>query len=323
MAAFSSKDPGARDAPTTENIAQRRADRRGEQAHAGSGVGIATDVSQATAAVSRRSGYPAALSRRRVSVGMIALLAVLAAQVAVILFPGLVSSADPNVVNPQMAYATPTAQHPLGTDSYGRDILARLIAGTKLSFERAGGAFVVAMTLGVVCGLTAGYYGKFVDFVFVWFVDLALSVPGIVLGILLIALVGTGDTVVAIAIGLTIWPGILRIVRSATLVETHKEYVEAARSMGATIRRQIFSHILPNILPKIVGLSGVWLGAALKIEIGLAFLGVGIQPPASTLGSLLKDGYGAMLVDPREVLFALGVICLNVILLTRLSNEWV
>ncbi len=182
--------------------------------------------------------------------------------------------------------------HPFGTDVQGRDLLQRVLYGGRISLRVGLAAVAVAMTIGTVLGLIAGYAGGRVDMFIVWLIDILLAFPGILLAIAIVAVLGPSLTNSLIAISITQIPIYIRIVRSVTLGLKERDFVHAAQALGSRSPRIIFSHILPNSLSPLLVQVTMSIGTAILDVAALGFLGLGAQPPAAEWGSMIADGFG-------------------------------
>ena len=184
----------------------------------------------------------------------------------------------------------PSPEHVMGTDNLGRDILSRVVFGTRISLQMGFIAIAIAATVGTAMGLVAGAYGGIVDNVLMRFVDALMAVPGILLALTVAAVLGTGLSTAMIAVGIAWIPSFARIVRSLVLQVKEMPYIEAARSLGNSDSRLIWRHVLPNALTPVLVLSSLGVGSAILIGAALSFLGVGAQPPTAEWGIMLSEG---------------------------------
>ncbi len=230
--------------------------------------------------------------RRRVRLTPSAMLGivVLAVVGCVALFPGLVTRTSPDEVDLASRLAPPSRGHILGTDNIGRDLLARLAHGARLSTLVAVTSVGGAVLIGVTLGLLAGYYGRWADAAIMRVVDIFLAFPAILLALALVVVLGAGASSVVIALVLVFWTQYARVVRASTLAEREKAYVEAARALGAGDLRILHRHILPNVLSPVVILATLGMGAAVVAESALSFLGMGVQPSTPSWGWTLAFG---------------------------------
>ncbi|HVA89732.1 MAG TPA: ABC transporter permease [Chloroflexota bacterium] len=186
----------------------------------------------------------------------------------------------------------PSAAFPLGTDSTGRDVLSRVLAGARISLTVGVVAVAIATFFGALLGLLSGYFGGWTDQIIMRLMDVMLAFPDILLAIVIITVLGVGLTNVMIAVGIAAVPAYTRIVRAAVLAVREQDYVEAARAFGAPHWRIIFSHILRNVLTPIIVLVTLSIGLAILTAAGLSFVGLGAQPPTPEWGDMLNDAQG-------------------------------
>lgn len=183
-----------------------------------------------------------------------------------------------------------TSGHLLGTDQFGRDVLSRILYGARISLAIGFVATGIAVTLGTLLGAVAGYAGGWVDAVLMRFTDMVLAFPRLVLLILLVALFSPSLTLIILVLGLTQWPGTTRIVRGDVLSLREREYIQAARALGFGRWRIIFRHLVPNVLAPVIVTATLGIGNTIVMEAGLSFLGLGVQPPTPSWGSMVSDG---------------------------------
>lgn len=214
----------------------------------------------------------------------------------------------------------PTRLHLLGTDQLGRDILSRIVYGSRLSLAVAAAGVVAGAVAGIPIGLTAGYYGKWWDAVVMRVMDVLLAFPGILLAIGIIALLGPGLPNVMIAIGVFGVPQFARLVRGSTLQVKSQDFVEAARAQGAGDIRILFQHILPNVLAPIVVMATLRTAQAILIASSLSFLGLGATPPTPEWGAMLSDGRAYFQTYPHIAAFPGVAIFVTVLGLNLLGD---
>jgi ABC-type dipeptide/oligopeptide/nickel transport system permease subunit len=209
----------------------------------------------------------------------------------------------------------------LGTDKYGRDILSRIIIGTRVSLSVGLITLIISLTIGLVLGSLAGYYRGRTDDVIMWFINVIWSIPTLLLVFAITLALGKGFWQVFIAIGLTMWVNVARIVRGQILAEREKEYVEATRAMGFSGFRTIVKHIWPNIMGPVLVIAASNFASAIVIEAGLSFLGVGVQPPQPSWGLMIKENYNFIITQNPMLALAPGfAIMLLVLAFNLLGN---
>jgi oligopeptide transport system permease protein len=209
----------------------------------------------------------------------------------------------------------------LGTDKYGRDILSRLIVGTRVSLAVGLISIIISVTLGVLLGALAGYLRGWVDDVIMWLINVIWSIPTLLLVFAITLLLGKGFWQVFIAVGLTMWVSVARIVRGQILSVREFEYVEAARALGFSTVRIIFRHILPNVMGPVLVVAASNFASAIVIEAGLSFLGVGVQPPQPSWGLMIKENYNFIITHNPMLALAPGfAIMLLVLAFNLLGN---
>lgn len=202
----------------------------------------------------------------------------------------------------------------LGTDKYGRDLLSRLLIGTRVSISVGFISVFISLIIGVSLGSLAGYYkGKIDDFI-MWLVNVIWSIPTLLLVIAITLALGKGFWQVFIAVGLTMWVEIARIVRGQVLSTREEEYVQAGKVLGLNSFRIILNHILPNVLSAIIVISAANFASAILIEAGLSFLGLGVQPPVPSWGSMIKDHYAYIIMNKAYLAIIPGIAIVTLVL---------
>ena len=214
----------------------------------------------------------------------------------------------------------PSWEHPFGFDMVGRDLLSRLIRGTRVAFLVGMSATAIALTIGVTVGATAGYFGGWVDSILSRIVDSIMAFPLIVLLITLAAVVGPGVRTTVFVIGLTVWAQYARVVRAEVLSVRERDFVTSARSAGASDPRIIFRHILPNVLGPVIVLASLAVGGIIILEAALSFLGLGVQPPTPSWGGMLADARPFITTYPHMPIFPGVMIFLTVIAFNLLGD---
>lgn len=230
----------------------------------------------------------------------------------------LISPFDPNEIDRNSILEPPGGAHILGTDDLGRDVFSRMVYGSWISLAVGFVAVGIATIIGIIFGALSGYYGGWTDRIIMRFVDIMLSIPTFFLILAVIAFIGPSIWNIMIIIGLTSWMGVARLVRAEFLSLKEREFVLAARAIGAGDMRIIFSHIMPNSLSPVFVSAVLGVAAAILIESALSFLGLGVQPPTPSWGNILTLGK-----DNIEIAWWLSVLPGLAILFTVLSYNLV
>jgi peptide/nickel transport system permease protein len=223
--------------------------------------------------------------------GALASVIVIAAVVVVAVLAAALAPHDPTKIVLDDALKGPSSSHWLGTDALGRDNLSRLIYGARVAFEIAIPSIVGAFVVGGVIGLVAGYVGGVIDKVFLILFDAVISFPSVILGLALLTLLGPSKKSVILVIALAMIPYYGRLARAQTLGQIRNEYVRAERALGASRSRVLLRHVMPNAFAPLLVIVAIDIPTAIAIEAGLAFLGLGVQPPTPDWGVMLNDGF--------------------------------
>jgi peptide/nickel transport system permease protein len=214
-----------------------------------------------------------------------------------------------------------TKKYWLGTDKFGRDILSRLIIGTRVSLAVGLIAVLISLTLGILLGALAGYFRGWVDDVIMWLVNVTWSIPTLLLVFAITMAMGKGFWQIFIAVGLTMWVSVARLIRGQVMAIKEMEYVQAARALGLKNSRIILRHILPNILGPVMVIAASNFATAIIVEAGLSFLGIGIQPPQPSWGLMIKENYNFIIThNPLLALIPGFAIMLLVLAFNLLGN---
>jgi peptide/nickel transport system permease protein len=202
----------------------------------------------------------------------------------------------------------------LGTDKYGRDLLSRILIGTRISFFIGFIAVFISLVIGIIMGALAGYYGGKIDAIIMWVINISWSIPTLLLVIAITLALGKGFWQVFIAVGLTMWVEVARVVRGQVLGVKKMQYVTAAKALGFTDLRIIFKHILPNILAPVIVISAANFAGAILIESGLSFLGIGAQPPTPSWGAMIKDHYSYIILGKPYLAIIPGIGIMSLVM---------
>jgi len=237
--------------------------------------------------------------------------------VAVIVTAGLAAPMlaphDPTAVSLERRLLAPSSEYPLGTDHLGRDELSRLIYGARTTLGTASVVLLVVMTIAVTVGTISGYYGGRLDTLLMGLVDLLLAFPGLILAVAIAGTLGPSLMNVMIAMAAVWWAGYARLIRGMVLSLRQREFVEAARAIGASDRRIMIVHILRNILGPVVVLATLDMGWIILAISGLNYLGLGAQPPTPEWGAMLNDGRPLLQLAPQMMLYPGAAIFLVVL----------
>jgi peptide/nickel transport system permease protein len=215
----------------------------------------------------------------------------------------------------------PSLAHLVGTDQLGRDIFSRLIYGTQIAFAVALPTMAIAIGLGLLLGVLAGYVGRNVDSVIIVMLDTMQAFPGIILALALIALLGPSTVNLVIVLAITFAPGYARVSRALVLKTKKNQFIEAERSLGASGVRIARVHVIPNIIAPLIIMLAMDLPAVVTAEAGLSFLGLGVQPPAPSWGAVLNDGFVYVRDSPWGVIGGGGALIITVIGFTLLGES--
>ena len=256
-----------------------------------------------------RDAFAVILRNRLAALGLIIVLWI---SLTAILAPQLATH-DPLKMNLAERLVRPSAEHWLGTDSYGRDIFTRLVYGSRIAMRVALGAVLLAVVIGVPIGALSGYAGGWVDTLIMRGIDTFLAFPGRLLAITLVAAMGPTFLTLYLAIGITSVPGYARVVRASVLSQKEKEYVEAARMTGEPEFRILFYQILSNCMAPILVLVSLDFAHAILVESSLSFLGLGFPPPAPSWGLMLSEARGYMELAPHVAIIPGLVISLTIL----------
>lgn len=242
---------------------------------------------QATRLISQRRRLWRTFTRNRTAVVGLVLVALI---VLIAVAAPLLAPFDPLTQETTRRLSPPTTLHWFGRDDLGRDILSRVIYGTRVSLLVGVLSVLLGGVLGTSLGLTAGYAGGKVEIGIMRLIDILLAFPDLITGMLVAAVLGPGLVKLIIAIGLTITPRFARLSHGPTLTVKERDFVSAARALGAGSGRILRLHILPNILGELLVLASLWTASAIRLEASLSFIGLGVSPPTPTWGQMIRDG---------------------------------
>lgn len=257
-------------------------------------VAAAANVHELPRARARAGFWRRLVAHRSGLVGAVLVVGV----VSIGLLAPVLSHQDPNTIDMDHALEAPSWAHPLGTDAFGRDVVTRVMYGARFSLEVGVVSRVIALVIGTVLGLLAGFYGKRTERWVMRLADVTLAYPGLLLLIAVVAAIGPSKLALFVSIGVVGWAGVARLVRSQVLTVKEREYVLAIRSIGASDLVVIARHVLPNVLTPIIVIFSMGLGASIMAEASLSFLGLGAQPPTASWGSMISNGIDYLRVAP-------------------------
>ena len=258
-----------------------------------------------------------ALSQNRLAWIGLALLALIV--LVAVLAPWL-APYDPLEQNIAARLEPPSAEYWLGTDSYGRDVLSRLIYGARVSLFVGFAAIIVAMLVGTTIGVISGYVGGLFDQIVMGVLDVMLAFPTLLLGLMIAAMLGASLENLIIAIAVTEIAPFARVARAPTISLRERDFVEASRSYGCGPVRIMTRHILPNMMSDVVVMSSLWLASAIRTEASLSFIGLGVPPPTATWGSMIREGFENILDAWWLAVFPSLAILLTVLALNLLGD---
>jgi peptide/nickel transport system permease protein len=247
-------------------------------------------------------------------------LVLLAAIIIVAVFAPLIAPHDPLEQNIVVRLEPPSAEFLLGTDGYGRDVLSRLIYGARISLLVGFLAILVAMIIGATIGIVAGYVGGRFDQLVMGLLDVMLSFPTLLLGLMIAAMLGASLQNLIIAIAITEIAPFARVARAPTISLKQRDFVEAGRALGFGPVRIMGVHILPNMISDVIVMSSLWMASAIRTEASLSFIGLGVPPPTPTWGSMIREGFENILDGWWLAVFPSLAILVTVLALNLLGD---
>jgi ABC-type dipeptide/oligopeptide/nickel transport system permease subunit len=233
----------------------------------------------------------------------------------------LVVSTGPDQIDPTHPFAAASGQHWLGTDEVGRDLLSRLLYGGRLSLMVCAGSVAIAFVLGTIWGVAAADRGGWVDEILMRTADIAMAIPQILFALVCVAAFGASLLSLTLITGILLTPSSARMARSVTIQETALDYYSASIAYGAGKIRLLSTEVLPNILPALASQAAINAASAIILEASLSFVGLGVQPPQTSWGVLLQEGYGYLYNDPTYALSPAVMILLTVLCLNLVANK--
>jgi peptide/nickel transport system permease protein len=258
---------------------------------------------------------PSAWQRATRSGGLAIGLVLALAMVLVALAAPWLAPYDPNAQDVLLKLEPPSAAHPFGTDDFGRDVLSRVIYGSRISLFVGAIATLAGVLAGTLIGVVSGYFGGLVDRTITALTDVLLSFPQLIMGLILVAVLGASLTNLILAIAITAVPAFVRVARASTLAMKERDFVDACRSLGFGDPRIMFMHVLPNIVDEVVVMGSLWFAAAIRTESTLAFIGLGVPPPTATWGGIIRDGFDNLLDAPWLSIFpSIGLLAIMIAL---------
>jgi ABC-type dipeptide/oligopeptide/nickel transport system permease subunit len=227
---------------------------------------------------------------------------------------------QPDQIRMEHSLQPPSRAHPLGTDVFGRDVATRLLFGARFSLEVSVLSRLIAIAIGTLMGLLAGYFGGRLEGAVMRLADITLAYPGLLLLIAVVAAVGPSMAALFVALGVVGWAGVARLVRAQVLSLKEREFVLAVRSLGVSHARVISHHLLPNVVTQLIVIFSMGLGAAIMAESSMSFLGLGAQPPTASWGNMISGGLDYLRVAPWLSLSPGIVITMTVLGLNMLGD---
>lgn len=238
--------------------------------------------------------------------------------VMIALLAPLLAPYDPLVQDVRNMLSPPNKQHLFGTDDLGRDVFSRVLYGARVSIVVGLSAVTVGTVIGMILGISAGYFGGWFEIGVMRIVDVLMSFPVLVMGLMFMAILGPGMDKLILAIGLVLAPQVARLAHASTVALRDADYVIAAKAAGAHPLRILRRHVLPNILGEILVMATLWTATAIRVEANLSFIGLGVSPPTPTWGNMIREGVRWLVVTPWLSIFPglailLAVLAFNMV----------
>jgi peptide/nickel transport system permease protein len=275
---------------------------------------------QRTSRETSRSFWKVAWRRfRRNRIALVSAMFLLAV-IAVAAFASVLAPYNPNAVNILLPHGEPSAEHLLGTDESGRDVLSRLLFGARVSIAVGVTSMIISITIGSLVGSIAGFSGGWLDTILMRITDGMMAIPYFFLVLIVVAVFGTSFRNIVLVIGVTSWMVVARLVRSEVLRYRNYEFVTAARSLGASNTRLLFRHVLPHTVPSIIVAATLGVANAILLESALSYLGLGIQPPQASWGNMLSNSQAYIFDNPLLPLYPGALILLTVLAFNFLGD---
>lgn len=283
-----------------------------------SDVSVST-VPPSEASAAHRWGGPvfrALTANLSLTIGMTMLVII----ILMALFAPLIATHDPLDQDLLARLVSPSAEHWLGTDAFGRDIWSRIVFGARISLMIGICSVGIAMVIGTALGVISGFYGGWIDRLITEVANVLLAFPSLILGLMVVAFLGPSIPNLIAAIALTTIPQFIRIARAPTMAMRERDFIQACHALGFSRPRIMFRHILPNIWSEILVMGTLWLASAIRVEAALAFIGLGVKPPTPTWGGMIREGFDSILSSAWLAIFPSLAILLVVLALNMIGD---
>ena len=255
----------------------------------------------------------------RQPVGIISVILLMAIIAFSVLGP-LVVSYQPDSIDMMGAFALPSTSHPLGTDELGRDVMVRLMYGGRITLLVGFVAMTMAVLMGLLVGLISGFFGGWPEYLLMRLTDTFMSVPAFFVMLTLLTFFGSSIPSIVVAIGITSWMNVARVVRSEVLRIRHQEYIEGARALGAKTARLLLRHTLPNVAPTVIVAATLGVAWAVLVTTSLSYLGVGVQAPTPSWGNMLTNSQNYIWISPLLVLYPGFMVVVTILAVNFLGD---